>query len=167
MSCPGSIGGAVPISTSGNRANGWPLNITSNNKLRRHSRKMFPVNSSYLTSGPCPLKINVFFFRRVYNLYSLIAPLPNWRGYSLILWILKTASDLRLSGSSITSKDAKWGYLAHGGEWFGGKELWLSEVHIESNMEEKGIVVICRLRRIGDPKAGTMGCQRVYFFIPI
>ena len=37
---PGTIGGAVPISTSGNRnTSGWPLYITSNNKLPRHSRK--------------------------------------------------------------------------------------------------------------------------------
>ena len=40
MSHPGTIGGAVPISTSGNRAtSGWPLYVTSNNKLHRHSRK--------------------------------------------------------------------------------------------------------------------------------
>ena len=31
MSHPGAIGGAVPISTSGNRATGWPLYVTSNN----------------------------------------------------------------------------------------------------------------------------------------
>ena len=36
-----SNGGAVTISTSGNRnTSGWPLYITSNNKLPRHSRKM-------------------------------------------------------------------------------------------------------------------------------
>ena len=41
MSYPGTLGGAVPISTSGNRnTSGWPLYITSNNKLHRHSRKM-------------------------------------------------------------------------------------------------------------------------------
>ena len=42
MSDPGMIGGAVPISTSGNRAiSGWPLNVTSNKKpLPQHSRKM-------------------------------------------------------------------------------------------------------------------------------
>ena len=34
VSYPGTIGGAVPISTSGNRAtSGWPLYITRNNKL--------------------------------------------------------------------------------------------------------------------------------------
>ena len=32
MSYPGTIGGAVPISTRGNRAS-WPLYVTSNNKL--------------------------------------------------------------------------------------------------------------------------------------
>ena len=41
MSCPGTIGGTVPISTSDNSATGWPLYITSNNKLRRHSRVVF------------------------------------------------------------------------------------------------------------------------------
>ena len=61
------------------------------------------------------------------------------------------------------------GYLAHGGEGIGGKELWLwlSEVQIEPNMEEKGIVVTCGLRRIDDPKAGRnngMSERRVYFF---
>ena len=41
MSYPGTIGGAVPISTSGNRAiSSWPLYVTSNNKLPRHLRKM-------------------------------------------------------------------------------------------------------------------------------
>ena len=41
MSYPGTLGGAVPISTSGNRAtSGWPLYVTSNNTLPRHSRKM-------------------------------------------------------------------------------------------------------------------------------
>ena len=32
MSCPGTIGGAVPISTSGNRATVWPVYVTGNNK---------------------------------------------------------------------------------------------------------------------------------------
>ena len=42
MSYPGMIGGAVPISTSGNRNrnSSWPLYVTSNNKLPQHSRKM-------------------------------------------------------------------------------------------------------------------------------
>ena len=41
MSYPGMIGGAVPISTSDNRAtSSWPLYVTSNNKLPWHSRKM-------------------------------------------------------------------------------------------------------------------------------
>ena len=41
MSYPGTLGGAVPISTSGNRAtSSWPLYVASNNKLPRHSRKM-------------------------------------------------------------------------------------------------------------------------------
>ena len=41
MSYPGTIGGVVTISTSGNRAtSSWPLYVTSNNKLSRHSRKM-------------------------------------------------------------------------------------------------------------------------------
>ena len=41
MSYPGTIGGAVPISTSGNRnTSSWPLYVTSNNKLQRHSIKM-------------------------------------------------------------------------------------------------------------------------------
>ena len=41
MSYPGTLGGAVPISTSGKRVpSGWPLYVTSNNKLHRHSRKM-------------------------------------------------------------------------------------------------------------------------------
>ena len=53
MSCPGTIGGAVPISTSVSRATGWPLYVTSNNKLRRHSQKMFSVDSCQFTSGPC------------------------------------------------------------------------------------------------------------------
>ena len=35
------IAGAVPISTKGNRATDWPLYVTSNNKLRQHSRMMF------------------------------------------------------------------------------------------------------------------------------
>ena len=53
MSYPGTIGGAVPISTSSNRATGWPLYVTtSNNKIRRHSRKMFSVDSWQFTSGP-------------------------------------------------------------------------------------------------------------------
>ena len=53
MSYPVMIGCAVPISTSGNRATGWPLYVTSNNKLRQHSRKMFSVDSCQFTSGPC------------------------------------------------------------------------------------------------------------------
>ena len=41
MSYPAMIGSTVPISTSGNRAtSGWPLYVTSNNKLHRHSRNM-------------------------------------------------------------------------------------------------------------------------------
>ena len=41
MSYHGTIFGAVPISTSGNRnISGWPLYVTSSNKPRRHSRKM-------------------------------------------------------------------------------------------------------------------------------
>ena len=32
---------------------GWPLYVTSNNKLRRYSRKMFSVDSCQLTWGPC------------------------------------------------------------------------------------------------------------------
>ena len=52
MSCPGTIGGAGPISTSGNRATGWPLYDTSNNKLRQHSKKMFSVDSCHFTPGP-------------------------------------------------------------------------------------------------------------------
>ena len=41
ISYPSTIGGAILISTSGNRAtSGWPLYVTSNNKLPRHSRKM-------------------------------------------------------------------------------------------------------------------------------
>ena len=47
-----TIGGAVPISTSDNRATGWPLYVTSNNKLRQHSTKMFSVDSCQFTSGP-------------------------------------------------------------------------------------------------------------------
>ena len=40
MSYPGTIGGAVPISTSCNRATSrWPLYFTSNNKLPLHSRE--------------------------------------------------------------------------------------------------------------------------------
>ena len=53
MSCPGTIGGAVPISTSGSIATGWPLYVTSNNNLRRHSRKMFSVDSCQWTDR-CP-----------------------------------------------------------------------------------------------------------------
>ena len=45
---PGTIGGAVPFSASGTRATGWPLYVTSNNKPRRHSRKMF---SEHLSKG--------------------------------------------------------------------------------------------------------------------
>ena len=45
MSCSGTIGGAVPISTSGNRATGWPLYVTTNNKLGRRSTKMFSADS--------------------------------------------------------------------------------------------------------------------------
>ena len=54
MSCSGTIGGAVTISTSGNRATGWPLYVTSSNKLRQqHSTKMFSVlDSCQFTSGP-------------------------------------------------------------------------------------------------------------------
>ena len=37
---PGTIDGAVPILTSGKRATSLPLYLTSNNNLRRHSRKM-------------------------------------------------------------------------------------------------------------------------------
>jgi hypothetical protein len=33
-----------------------------------------------------------FFFQSFNDLYSFIVPRPNWQGYSLILWILKTAS---------------------------------------------------------------------------
>ena len=41
MSYPGTIGGALLISTSGNRGtSSWPLYATSNNKLPQHSRKM-------------------------------------------------------------------------------------------------------------------------------
>ena len=40
MSYHSTIDGAVPISTSGNRASsGWPLYVTSNNELPRHSIK--------------------------------------------------------------------------------------------------------------------------------
>ena len=47
MSCPGTIGGTVPISTSGNRATGWPLYVTSNNKLvMGHLRTICNANSS-------------------------------------------------------------------------------------------------------------------------
>ena len=50
VSCPGTIGGAVPISTSGNRATGWPLYVTSNNKLIRESD--VSADSCQFTSGP-------------------------------------------------------------------------------------------------------------------
>ena len=62
-----------------------------------------------VTSGTS-VKINVFFCQRVYDLYSFIAPQPNWRGYSLILWILRTAplGSPWLSGTSTTSKDSQW-----------------------------------------------------------
>ena len=83
MSYPGTIGGAVPISTSGNKATSWPLCVTSNQKHRRHSRKMFSVDSCEFTSGPCHLKINVFFFRRVYD---LINSLRRGRTDGDILW---------------------------------------------------------------------------------
>ena len=53
MLYPGTIGGAVPISSSGNRATRCTLYVTSNNKLRRHSRKMFSVDSCQFPSGQC------------------------------------------------------------------------------------------------------------------
>ena len=41
MPYPGTLGGAVPISTRGNKnTSGLPLYVTSNNKLPRNSRKM-------------------------------------------------------------------------------------------------------------------------------
>ena len=43
ISCPGTIDGSVPILT--NRATGWPLYVTSNNKLGWHSRKISLVDS--------------------------------------------------------------------------------------------------------------------------
>ena len=52
VSCPGTIGGGVPISTGGSRATGWPLYVTSNNKLRWNSTKMLSVDSCQFTSGP-------------------------------------------------------------------------------------------------------------------
>ena len=51
MSYPGTIGGAVPISTYGNRAtSGWPLYVTSNIKLPQHSRKMVYEEQGEATS---------------------------------------------------------------------------------------------------------------------
>ena len=44
---------------------------------------MFSVDTCQFTFGPCHLKLNVFLFRRVYHLYSFIAPRPNWQGYFL------------------------------------------------------------------------------------
>ena len=62
MSCYGTIGGAVTTSTSGNRATGWPLYVTSNNKLRQqHSTKMFSVDSCQFTSGPYHLSDTPLF----------------------------------------------------------------------------------------------------------
>ena len=105
--------------TSGNGATSWPLYVTSNNKLRKHSRKI--VDRCQFTLGPCQLKIYVFFFRRVYYLYSFIAPRPNRQGYSLILWILKTAfSDFLVLPHQVKTRSG--GYLGHGGEGIGGKE---------------------------------------------
>ena len=54
MSCSGTFGGAVTISTSGNRDSDWPLYVSSNNKLRQqHSTKSFSVlDSCQFTSGP-------------------------------------------------------------------------------------------------------------------
>ena len=106
--------------TSGNRATSCPLYVTSNNKLRKHSRKI--VDRCQFTLGPCQLKIYVFFFRRVYYLYSFIAPRPNRQGYSLILWILKTAfSDFLVLPHQVKTRSG--GYLGHGGEGIGGKEF--------------------------------------------
>ena len=72
LSSPGTVGGAVPIYTSGSRATGWPLYVTSNNKLRRHTRKMISVDSCQFTSGP----YNLSLFRTLGRMRTPPAALP-------------------------------------------------------------------------------------------
>ena len=87
-------------STSGNRATGWRLYVTSNNKLRRHSRKMSSVDSCQFGS--------ILFLSFLFLFY--LSAVTDWDQKTALAFAFNTPrTELLRGGGGVASGQKCWG----------------------------------------------------------